>query len=74
MAEALERTIADAAEQWLIYEPVWDLRPAGEQVAVPTVQRSLRPTGLRRWLASASVLLIIFRPLRRKQPRPPQDP
>jgi phosphatidylinositol dimannoside acyltransferase len=73
MAAALERTIAGAAEQWQIFEPVWDLHPDGEPAVTPSMQHSLRPTGLRRWLAFAAVLLVIIRPFRRRQPRPPQD-
>lgn len=67
MAREIERMVGDAAEQWLIYEPVWDLRPAGEQAAATTVQRSPRPTGMRRWLAPATLLLVLTRPFRRKQ-------
>lgn len=73
MAAALERTIAGAAEQWQIFEPVWDLRPDREAVAAPVAQRSLRPTGVRRWLAYAALPLVITRPFRRRQSQPTQD-
>jgi hypothetical protein len=73
MAEALERTIAGAAEQWQIFEHVWDLSPDDEPVATSDGPRSLRPTGMRRWLAYAAVLLVLIRPFRRKQPQQPPD-
>ena len=73
MAAALERTIAGAAEQWQIFEPVWDLRPDADAVATVVGPQSLRPTGLRRWLAYAAVLLVLIRPFRRKQPEKSQE-
>jgi KDO2-lipid IV(A) lauroyltransferase len=73
IAGVLERTIARVPEQWQIFAPVWDLRPVGTPVATPPAPQPQRPTSLRRWLAYAALLLVIIRPLRRKQPRPPQD-
>ncbi len=73
LAGALERMIGGAAEQWLIYEPVWDLRPVSEHAATATVQRAQHPTGVRRWLAPATVLLVLARPFRRKQREQAQD-
>jgi KDO2-lipid IV(A) lauroyltransferase len=73
LAEVLERTIGGAAEQWLVFEPVWELRPRSEQIATPIVQQSQRPAGVRRLLAPAALLLFLARPFRRRQRGQAQD-
>ncbi len=66
LAGALERTVGGAAEQWLIFEPMWgdpDAEAAHEQ---PTPL----PTATRRWLPTAAlffVFTLIARPFRRKR-------
>lgn len=50
VAGALERTIGGAAEQWLLYAPVWELRPGDDPTSPPPAAPPARLSRLRRWL------------------------
>ncbi len=66
LAEALERTVGGAAEQWLIFEPLWD-DPAAKQARE---QRALRVTAARRCLPTTALVFLFTlftRPFRRKR-------
>jgi KDO2-lipid IV(A) lauroyltransferase len=67
MAGALERTIAGSAEQWLIFEPMWEPQRAEEAAQPSLAQRARRVGGLGRWFANATLLLLLARPFRRRR-------
>lgn len=72
LAGALERTVGGAAEQWLIFEPLWDetIDQAAHEPRAP------RPAVARRWLPRAALLALLTsraRPFRRKRPDHPHD-
>lgn len=65
-AGALEQTIKESADQWLIFEPLWEAKPDATPPPAP-VARQMRSTGrARQWLANAALLLTVSRLFRRK--------
>lgn len=64
VAGALERTIAGAADQWLIFEPMWDkATPAPDLPATPRGMTRSR----RGMVAKVASLTLLLRPSRRRQ-------
>ena len=72
LAGALERNIAGAAEQWLIFEPMWD----GPDAAQTPAQHALPTTNARRRFPTTALvflLALLTRPFRRKRSSRPPD-
>jgi lauroyl/myristoyl acyltransferase len=66
VAGALERTIGGSAEQWLIFEPMWQTQESDDARESPRPPQGRHPRGMRRWFANATLLLLITRPFRRR--------